>query len=249
MYDVTKLSDIRTEMYVKIKTRENEIIEGKIHTVVSKNDDPNGILVFLENGQRGNILEIINSKEKIKERILSETQNSENKLNYYEEVMSQDVIPKTIQSFLNAVGGYLYIGIDDDAPAGEKIVGLDIDRHEKESKEGKLSDDKFKDLLRSDIEKMLDRLLSCNSSLGPLLSFDFLIIDGKMILEIDIKRSPEPVFYKHISRNNKEIEFGIFINDKRFTGRRLDDFWHRDGSRKKLCETNEEFYDYLRRQF
>ena len=246
MNDPTKLSDVRPGMYVKIKTRNNEISEGKISRVESKEDNPEGILVFINNGNAGNIIEIINSIEKIKERILSETQNEENKSNFYQPVMQNEVIPKTIQSFLNADGGYLYIGVKDDAPPEEKIVGLDEDRKILEERYGKLSDDKFKDQFRSDVEKTLDKFLATDASLGPLLDFDFPVIDGKMILEINVKRSPAPVFYKCLNRNNKETVFEICLNGNEVTRRRLDEFHYRDGSRKKHCETFEEYQNYVK---
>ena len=156
MNDPTKLSDVHPGMYVKIKTRNNEISEGEIIRIEKKEDNTDGILVFIDNGNTGNIIEIINSIEKIKERILNETQNSENKSNFYQPVMQNEVMPKTIQSFLNADGGYLYIGVKDDAPPEEKIVGLDEDRKILEERYGKLSDDKLKDQFRSDVEKTLD---------------------------------------------------------------------------------------------
>ena len=249
MNDPTKLSDVHPGMYVKIKTRNNEISDGEINKVVSTDDDPQGIQVFLTNGKLGNIIEIINSIEKIKERILNETQYSENKSNFYQPVMQNGVIPKTIQSFLNADGGYLYIGIKDNAQPEEKIIGLDEDRKILEERYGKLSDDKFKDKFRSDIEKTLDKFLASDASFGPLLDFDFPVIDGKMLLEIDVKRSPEPVFYKCLNRNNKETVFEIHINGNEVTRRRLDEFHYRDGSRKRHCETFEEYQDYVKKRW
>ena len=249
MNDPTKLSDVRPGMYVKIKTRNNETSEGKINSIRSKEDNPEGILVFIDNGKLGNIIEIINSIDKIKERILSETQNSENKSNFYQPVMQYEVIPKTIQSFLNANGGYLYVGVKDDAPPEEKIIGLNNDRKILEKRYGKLSDDKFKDQFRSDVEKTLDKFLTSDASYGPLLDFDFPVFDGKMILEINVTRCPAPVFYKCLNRNNKETVFEIHLNGNEVTRRRLDEFHYRDGSRKKHCETFEELYSYISQHF
>ena len=75
--DVTKLANIRIGQTVKIKsinnTNENSV--GKIYEVVSKNDDLQGIIALLVNGDTGHIDQVLNSPEIIKERILSETQN------------------------------------------------------------------------------------------------------------------------------------------------------------------------------
>ena len=80
MNDHTKLSNIRIGMTVRIKiVNDASESEGQVFKVFSKNDDPDGILVLLEGGRIGNVIKIINSPEIIKKRILSETQNSENK--------------------------------------------------------------------------------------------------------------------------------------------------------------------------
>lgn len=262
MVDTTKISDIRIGMTVKInlQNKPNTFSVGKIYEIISKNDDPTGIVVSLENGDIGNVTEVINSPEIIKERILAtESHNSENKLNFYEPVMKDKVIPLTIQSFLNSDGGYVYIGIYDDGKTPtETFVGLQEDRKILEDaliksqklKFGeKLSDTKFMDIFRSDIEKTLDKFLACDENIGSLIDFDFPIIDEVMILEINVTSSPSPVFYKHKSRNNKEINFEIYENGKKIGDRRLDEFYYRDGSRKTRTETFEDFYKYFKNRF
>lgn len=262
MNNTSKISDIRKEMTVKIIKQDNLNSHsiGKIAEVISKTDDLNGILVLLENGDSGHIVEIINSVEIIRERILStESHNSENKLNFYEPIMKEKVIPLTIQSFLNSNGGYVYVGIYDDGKTpSETFVGLKEDKKfledeliilEELKSEEKLSDMKFKDIYRSDIEKTLDRFLVSDENLGSLIDFNFPVIDGVMILEINITRSDSPVFYKHKSRNNKEINFEIYENGKKLGDRKIDEFYYRDGSRKVRIDTFEEFYTFLQNNF
>ena len=88
MHDVTKPSDITEGMYVKIRDSEDKIISGIVREVLSKDDNEEGVLVFLVNGCFGNVIEIINSTEKIIERVMDiEKKYSENKLNFYENVM------------------------------------------------------------------------------------------------------------------------------------------------------------------
>jgi len=259
MVDTTKISDIRIGMTVKInlQNKPNAFSVGKIYEIILKNDDLAGIVVSLENGDIGNVTEVINSPEIIKERILAtESHNSENKLNFYEPVMKDKVIPLTIQSFLNSDGGYVYIGIYDDGKTlTETFVGLQEDRKiledtliksQKLKLEEKLSDTKFMDIFRSDIEKTLDKFLVCDENIGSLIDFGFPIIDDVMILEINVTSSSSPVFYKHKSRNNKEINFEIYENGKKIGDRRLDEFYYRDGSRKTRTETFEDFYKYFK---
>ena len=251
MLDVTNPSNIKKGDYVKIKSHEsNEQSTGIVSSIVSRVVNTNGTSVFLTNGDMGNVLEITNSPEIIKERIKSETNYSENKEGYFENVMRYEVIPKTIQSFLNSNGGFLYIGIHDDKPTiEEKIVGLVEDRKFLEKSKGVLSFQKFEDELRSDIENVLARLLKSDAELHSLIEYRLWDIDGKEILEIEMKRSPEPVFYKNLSRNQKEIKFEIFSSGSKISERCLDEFYVREGSHKKPYETFEQFRKYMKDHF
>ncbi|MBC8251453.1 MAG: ATP-binding protein [Candidatus Nitrosopelagicus sp.] len=247
MHDFTKLFEVHKGMTVKIKVRnqsKNEI--GKIVKILSGMDNPNGIEVAIDSGYVGNIIEIINSTEIIKERIFqTESHYSDNKEDFYDPDMRYDSIPKAIQAFANAEGGFLYIGVKDDAPPEEKIVGLDEDRKTL----GELSEGKFQDKFRSDIEDVVEKhLRPAQKSVVSLLDFDFPEIDGKIILEITIKSSSEPIFFKYFTRKNNEMVFPIKINDK-IKNRKLDEFWYRAGSRKRETATFEEFFQYFKEHF
>ena len=64
MHDVTKLSDVKVGMNVKIYDRNyDSYYEGEIMRVKSTGDDPDGIFVILNNGHQGNTILINNSKE------------------------------------------------------------------------------------------------------------------------------------------------------------------------------------------
>ena len=248
MHDVTKLSDIHVGLIVKIKT-DNQVFQGKIYEIISISDNPDGLKIALESGKRGNVIEVLKSPEIIKDRIFeTESHYSDNKQNFYEPEMRYDAIPKAIQAFANSQGGFLYIGVKDDAPAEEKIVGLDEDREIAIRSNGELSEGKFQDVLRGDIEDTLEKFLRCTNSVVSLLDFDFPQIDGKIILEITIKRSPAPIFFKYLSRKQKEIIFSIEIGGKK-KDRKLDEFWYRAGSRKRQIETLEDFYAFLQGHF
>ena len=249
MHDVTKLSDIHVGLIVKIKT-DNEIFEGRIFEIISTSDNMDGIRVALDNGKYGNVIEVLRSPEIIKERIFeTESHYSDNKEDFYDPDMRYDSIPKAIQAFANAEGGFLYIGVKDDAPPEEKIVGLDEDRQIAVHNNGELSEGKFQDKFRSDIEDVVEKhLRPAQKSVVSLLDFDFPEIDGKIILEITIKSSSEPIFFKYFTRKNNEMAFPIKINDK-IKNRRLDEFWYRAGSRKRETHTIEEFYAYYNERF
>jgi predicted HTH transcriptional regulator len=256
MTDTTKLSNIYPSLTVKINVRDEfpktEI--GKVIIVHSKVDNPNGIEVSIDGGIIGNVVEVLNSPEIVKDKILNETHYIENKDCFTEPVMKNEVIPKTIQSFLNSCGGSLFIGVNDDAKTiEEKIIGLKFDRdHYEEESNGSMSDDKFKDKLRSELEQSLDANLSSKTRLGPLLDYEWHNIDGKIILEIIIPSSKNPIFYKHIQRSGKKkgkhVEFAVGVtqnnNFQMHDQRQLDDFYIRDGSRKILITTFEEFTAY-----
>ena len=252
MIDTTKLSNIHPSLIVKINVRDQfprtEI--GKIIVVKSKSDNQKGIEVSIEGGIIGNVIQVINSPEIAKNKIIHETHYVENKENFTEPIMKNEVIPKTIQSFLNAHGGSVFIGVKDDPNAGEeKIIGLKSDRDYYEAKEGPLSDDKFQDDMITELEDSLEKNLRSRTRLGELLDYEWPEIDGKMILEIIIKSSDFPIFYKYWSKKKTEMIFdvGVIQNNsfKIHSQRKVDDFYVRDGSRKKLLETTEAFSTYF----
>ena len=76
MDDTTTLSKIHVGMNVIIRLLSNpaETSEGVITRIVSRDDEPKGIIVILENGKKGNISKINNSDEIIKKRICNENQ-------------------------------------------------------------------------------------------------------------------------------------------------------------------------------
>jgi len=249
MDDPTKLSDIHIGVHVKICLLSNpkEFSEGIVYRILSEDDDPQGIIVVLENGKKGRTVQIMNSEEIIEHRILDENQYSENKENFGEDVMKYEVIPKTVQSFLNSEGGFLYIGVKDTGTLEERLVGLDFDRKLIEKSKGqKLSDDKFLDHLEMEINDVLNKFLSSSAPIGPLISINFPKIKGKLISEIHISKSIDPFFFKHLTRKNSPKRFELKFNNETVGQRSVDDFYIRTGGKKKLLETHEEFYIYVK---
>jgi len=254
--DTTKLSNIHIDSLVKIKIRdENRFAQGLVYEIFSKEDDPNGIYVLIDSGDDGNVVDIINDIELVKSRILNtESHISDNKEDYYEPVMANEVIPQAIQAFLNSDGGYVYVGAIDDAKTEtEKFKGLEEERKICELKllknrkiqlGEKLTMEKFKDIYQDDIEKNLDKYLSCNFIIHKYVHFDYFHILGKDILQISIDPGPSPVFYRNISSNNKPKVYRIYENNEFRTEKVLDEFYYRNGSKKRPITTFEEFYSF-----
>jgi len=239
-------------MVVRIKVlHKNIIITTKVYEIFSKSDDPDGIIILSTSGVYGHVLSIDNFVDEIRARILrNEAHVSENKENFYEPIMRTHVIPATVQSFLNADGGYLYIGIfDAGTTPSEKFLGLGEDREYVRKKfvnMGKLqpsdtlSDNDFFDEYQSDIEKTLDKYLIADNPLGPHIDYSFPIIDNVIILQMIISASPNPVF-----DNNPEV-YQLYQNGQKVGTRTLDNYYYRDGSRKKPVENFQKFFKHLK---
>ena len=237
--------DVHVGDYVRISLRNDPTMysEGEVFKKMSETD-PNNISVILKNGTSGIVVQVINSIEIIKNRIMREDQYTENKARFGEDIMRHNVIPKTIQSFLNSEGGYLYIGIGDTGELKERLIGLDYDFSRIDYSSEKLSNDKLCDKLEIKIMDSLEKYLKSNISLGPLIKITFHKIFNIQFIEIMIKKSPQPWFFKNM-KNGKEVSFDIHRNDGTVDKRRLDDFYIRRGGSKKRLETHEEFYDYF----
>lgn len=226
--------------------------EGKVHEILKKTD-PNNVSVLLTNGNHGTIVRIINSEENIKKRIMHENQYSENKVGFVKDIMRNDVIPKTIQSFLNSLGGYLYIGIRDQGSLKERCVGLgrdfDVMRKNTKMTHGEMTNDKLCDKLELDIMYTLNRYLRSDVDIGPLVKINFITICNAQIIEIVIKQSPSPWFYKHITKNGKLKQYELRYENEPITKRVLDDFYIRRGNGKVLLQTHKEIYDYTKSHY
>lgn len=232
--------------YVKIMccdgSGRNEV--GTVCHILSHKD----ALVRLAGGDTGHVQNIIRSEDVAKKRIMYENQYTENKENFSQTVMRENVIPKTVQSFLNSQGGYLYIGIRDVGDLNERLVGVDYDFSMlKESAD--LPNDKLCDILTRNIMAALDKYLESDASLGPLIQVRFIRICGVQIVEIRIRKSPKPWFYKNLAKNGKEKVFEIKSQDGVVAQRRMDDFYIRVGESKKLLETHKQVYQYIRNNF
>ena len=217
---------------------------GTVCHILSHKD----LLVRLVSGDVGYVTNIPVDPANIQERIMCENQYAENKKNFSPTIMREDVIPKTVQSFLNSQGGYLYIGVQDNGDLNERLVGLDYDFNMiKDS--ANLPNDKLCDILERSIMSTLDKHLESDVSLRPLVQVGFIRVHGVQIAEIRIRKSPEPWFYKNLTKNGKAKVFEHKSNDGAVMQRRMDDFYIRFGGSKKLLETHRKVCQYVRNNF
>ena len=151
------------------------------------------ITVLLKNGDKGHLISVKNSEEMVKKRIMRENQHAENKECFYEDVMRGEVIPQTVQSFLNSEGGYLYVGVRDTGTLKERLVGLGRD-FEQISGHEDMANDKLCDMLERKMMAALDKRLESDTALGPLVEIRFVHVSNTQIAEIKITRSTKPWF-------------------------------------------------------
>jgi len=122
---------------------------------------------------------------------------------------------KTIIGFMNANGGTLIIGISDD----HEVLGLekDFESNWKENKDGFLLD------FRGFIEKQIGM-----SNYNRYITHEFIEIDGKEILSVQIEKSLDPIFIKD---NGKKIMYIRLdnktepIDDPEEINKYIDDNW------------------------
>jgi hypothetical protein len=106
----------------------------------------------------------------------------------------EHVIAKTISAFLNANGGNLIIGVDDNG----NVLGLEKDMETLTKKDV----DGFELQLRQIISKYL------NGSFEKYLKISFPDIEGKLICLAKISRSGKPVFVSHEGKDSFYVRIG-----------------------------------------
>jgi len=139
--DCTKLSEIKLGMIAQIMDLDDELVEGEITYIISKYDNPNGIMVKIKEGQKGNVKKILNVTVEHKTKTLSdemillpESWKLEYKRTFKPHNLDEEKrwIPsfnvyKAVAGFANAEGGRLVIGVEDIKNEPLKITGLKYD--------------------------------------------------------------------------------------------------------------------------
>jgi predicted HTH transcriptional regulator len=158
-----------------------------------------------ENKKEKTIIERINDRENSKiERKSSFRYDT--KLKQPNPKLLEKIVAKTIQAFMNAEGGTLFVGVDDDG----NILGLVEDYNTLKKK----NSDGFEIELRQSLEKYLhDKLVN------ELVQINFHNVEEHEICEIIIKKSPKPIilsdegkqeFYVRIGNSSKPYPFNEF---------------------------------------
>jgi len=104
----------------------------------------------------------------------------------------EDVILKTVASFLNTSGGTLLIGVTDE----KEIIGLDLD-YQTFSKPNKR--DAYQLFLMNDL-----LLRQLGKDLAPFIDITFHEVERKDVCRITVKLSPRPVFIEVNTKNKKQ---------------------------------------------
>tara|TARA_B100000676_G_scaffold123044_1_gene122647 strand:- start:6459 stop:7259 length:801 start_codon:yes stop_codon:yes gene_type:complete len=229
--DCTKLSNIKIGMIVEIIDLEDQFIEGEIIYIISKYDNPNGILVKIKSGQKGHVKKILNMTIEHKTENLSdemvllpESWKLEYKRTFkpYNMDKEKQWIPsfnvyKAISGFANAEGGRLVIGVQDEKNEPLKVTGLeyDFDFIKKYCNPKKLSYEKY----ANDQDGMELRLIDefphyfkDQPLVRNLVTITFVgKTPKKMVCIIDVKRSNEAVIMYDDSAPPKKQGPNFFV--------------------------------------
>lgn len=237
---------IGDDVEVVLLSDPREFSSGTVYHIFP-DSSPDRITVILQNGDKGIVTSVIDSDNMIEHKIMSENHYNENKETCLG-VMLKEEIPQTVQSFLNAEGGNLHIGVKDSGTREERLIGLsrDFNRipdHENMD-EGKLCDE-----LERKIMDSLDKYLVSDSNLASLVEIDFPSVGDVKIARIKIKKSPKPWFFQNLTSKNKPTKFELFFQQTKFEDRTLDSFYIRFGGSKKLLSTHQDFYKYAQERF
>lgn len=102
----------------------------------------------------------------------------------------EHAVLRSIASFLNSGGGFLFIGVSDKS----EISGINVDNFEN------------LDLFNRHLTNLIKE--NIGAEYLPYLGFDFLKFDNNMVLRISCMRSLKPVFLRHEGRDDFFIRIG-----------------------------------------
>lgn len=243
------LKNIKEGMKVMILTSQKKYSVGFVKEIAVRSPfNEQGIMVRLKNGDIGRVKKIIlnepEKNEKYAEEIKKLMKNGENfntefktealwsttynpaqikesksfELREYGQRASKVIIAKSIAAFLNSGGGNLVIGIKENKEKRLfEITGIDEDM--KKTREPGI--DSYKRIIIDEIIKAFLPYKIFNH-LNEYVSFEFVILEGKTVCWIKIKKSDSRVFLKI---NDREI-FMIRIDSENRTleGEKLVDY-------------------------
>ncbi|NJR61987.1 MAG: hypothetical protein HC769_26060 [Cyanobacteria bacterium CRU_2_1] len=118
----------------------------------------------------------------------------------------EEVILKTVAAFLNAEGGTLLIGVEDDG----NVLGLQPDYQTLQKK----NRDGFELWLMNDL-----LLKELGKELAPFISVSFHIIDHKEVCRVCLGRAPQPVYINIRNPKSGQLEECLFIRSGNLTSK------------------------------
>lgn len=118
----------------------------------------------------------------------------------------EEVILKTVAGFLNAEGGTLLIGVEDDG----NIIGLQPDYQTLQKK----NRDGFELWLMNDL-----LLKELGKDLAPFISVNFHVVDHKEVCRIYLERAPEPVYINIRNAKSGQLEECFFVRTGNLTSK------------------------------
>ena len=230
--DSIKIGDT-VKIALTLTQPESKYIEGIVKVVLSKKRlEENEIEVELISGYIGRVKEIIDKSTPARreQRIIKrENETVEKKETFGFDVKNnrknsemKKIVATAVVSLMNTYGGYVYIGVHDSGI----VRGLDIDYS---IITGGGNNDKLEQQIRDALNKYFDDYVIVSNCITILFPNVF----GHEICEIEVRPSPEPIFFKRTSH--------VVSIDGNNVPRKFDDFYIRDGNGKKLLETHHEF--------
>lgn len=230
---------------VKSKQDSYETKEGCVKEILTRSKfHPHGIKVVLNDGTIGRVEEVkeetavasVDDSPHIEPSpsIYQVITSGENQTVEFKSTLSYDLkrfqktgikaiskdmeksIAKTVAAFMNSMGGYLYIGIDDDG----RILGLDEDY----SFLDKPNFDRFKLKLKHCFESYLKKKV-----IFEYINIELLEVEGKEICKIAIRSSPDPVFVH--DANKQECYVRLDNESASYSTDEFFEYWRRRTSK------------------
>ncbi|MBT6646881.1 MAG: ATP-binding protein [Thaumarchaeota archaeon] len=209
--DITKLSEIKLGMIAQIIDLDDELVEGEIIHIISKYDNPNGIMVKIKEGPKGNVQKILkvtveHSDKNLSDEmiLLPESWKLEYKKSFKPNFFDVDKqwinsfnVFKAIAGFANAEGGRLVIGVEDVKNEPLRITGLSNDFEYIQKYCNPKSYEKYandQDGMELRLMDEFDHYFSQQPLTSNLVRISFVgKKPEKMICIVDVKRSVESV--------------------------------------------------------
>lgn len=237
---------MRVRIVEKKNYQNGQMTEGVVERILTDSSEhPHGIMVQLTRGAIGRVRQIIDENNSVNaalahdnistgQKLIDILNNGENHKVEFKSTFRFDIkkflatgirdrsrdaeksISKTVAAFMNADGGILLIGVDDNA----NVIGIENDLD--------ILDRKSTDMLRLQIKNSLDSYLR-NKIIYEHFSLDFLPHGDQKICIIRVTPSPEPVFVN--DGGKQECYVRVDNESKPFLYDEFHKYWNRRNSK------------------